>query len=275
MMWWRSRLRPVAGGALLAALIVVPASANSGEQAATPRAVVAVDEHLGQLLPLDAQFAASDGVRRPLGSWLGRGRPTLLVLAYNRCPMLCNLVLRGVADGLRNVKLRPGEDFDVVTLSIDPGETPAEAGRARDTALSRTGYDAKPTSWPFLTGRQPEIARVADRLGFRYRWDAQTRQFAHPAVIFVLSPRGEVTQYLYGLRWTSAELTKALQSSQIGVVEKNAGSLQGLVACFRSSEAGGKYASLIGQSLRFGSALVLTGVLSLIVGLARRERRRS
>jgi protein SCO1/2 len=247
------------------------ADAEPGQHNVSPIADVRVEEHIGRRVPLDLPFTASDGTRRALGAWIGRGRPALLVLAYSRCAMLCNLVLRGTADGLRGSRLRPGEDFDVVTVSIDPHETLAQAAHVRQAALSRAGYDEQ-APWQFLTGAQPDIERLADAVGFRYHWDEASKQFAHPAVVFVLSEKGEVIRYLYGLRWTPAELERALQP---GTADTQAVTtpVSSVIACLRPSSIGGKYGSLIAQSFRIGAALVLVAVSLLLARLATREGR--
>src|SRR5262249_38286539 len=145
---------------------------------------------------------------------LGNGKPALLVLAYSRCSMLCSLVLRAAAGLVPELGLTLGKDYSLVTISIDPRETPFEAGRTRALALARAGHADRAQDWPFLVGAEPEIQRVAASVGFHYAWDARTEQYAHPAVIFAISPEGRVAGYFYDLSPDAAAVRAVLTGSR-------------------------------------------------------------
>jgi protein SCO1/2 len=227
------------------------------------RANAGVEEHLGASLRLNVAFQDTTRARVLLSDLVANGRPTLLVLAYNRCPKLCSLVLRGVADAVRKLDSQPGEAFNLVTLSIDPGETADEAARTQAVVLERAGYSAQRQRWRFLVGTKPAIDRVARTLGFRYSWDERSQQFAHPAVLFVLSKEGAVKEYLYGLRPEPSQLTRALfGGSQAQTALARAGALE----CFRLEMASRKYGGVIERSFQAGSGLLL---LAVALGLSR------
>jgi protein SCO1/2 len=255
---------------MLALLSVPDARAEPGREGFAPPGV-GLEDRRGAVVPLEATFEDLSHVRVRLGAVLGRGRPALLVLAYNRCAMLCNLVLRGVSDGLRGLELQPGRDFDLVTISIDPRDRAAELSRVRQAALARAGYENQVERWQFLTGRASEIARVAESVGFVYRWDERTEQFAHPAVVIVLSGTGEVRHYLQGLSWSRAELLGALRDARSAPPRAASSGLQALMQCFRPDTASSRYGSAVQVALRSGSALALGGLL-LVIARARRAR---
>lgn len=262
---------PCAALVFSAALAALPSAALAvpGRVGFAP-AGVGLEDRRGARVPLDTTFRDLDGTPIHLGALLGKGRPALLVLAYNRCAMLCNLVLRGVSDGLRGLELQPGRDFDVVTISIDPRDTAAELGRVRQAALARAGYENQLERWHFVTGGAPEIARVAASVGFRYRWDERTEQYAHPAAVIVLSGTGEVSRYLSGLNWPKAELLGALRAS--GAAPAPSGALQAVVQCFRPDAADSRYGAAVQTALRCSAGLGL-GALLLAIARARRARR--
>ncbi|HVY25710.1 MAG TPA: SCO family protein [Polyangiaceae bacterium] len=228
---------------------------------------VGVDEHLGARLPLERRFTTSQGQQVELGRVVGNGKPTLLVLAYNRCTMLCNLVLRGTADVVHRLNLQPGRDYNAVTISIDPRELPGEASRTQQMLLVKAGYSGQAERWPFLVGRQPDIDAVAGALGFRYHWDARSEQYAHPAVLFVLSPEGQVRAYFYGLKHDPNAIEQALRHASPARPATVAASV---LSCFRFDTLSQKYGGRIRYWFQAGSAFVLLG---LLVGISRLWRR--
>jgi protein SCO1/2 len=228
-----------------------------------------VEEHLGAALPLDAEFQSTQGALERLGQVVGRGQPTLLVLAYSRCAMLCSLVLRGAADLVPDLGLTPGQDYRLLTISIDPRETPYEAGRMQQVTLERAGL-ADASAWPFFVGQEASIRRVADSLGFRYAWDAPSEQYVHPAVIFTLSPAGRVSGYFYDLRPDPGAVRAAL----LGEAAPSARSVgTAVLSCFRFDALGRKYGSTVQRLFQAGATAVALGLAVGIALLFRRERR--
>jgi len=239
-------------------------------RADTPSALaeVAVDEHLGAQIPLNQRFTTSQGDQVELSQVLGNSKPTLLVLAYNRCTMLCNLVLRGAADVVHQLELQPGRDYNAVTLSIDPHELPGEASRTQQMLLVKAGYAGQQARWPFLVGKEPDIRAVAGAVGFHYRWDDRTQQYAHPAVLFVLSPEGRVRAYFYGLKHDVRDIQQALRSAAPSARAPSAASV---LSCFRFDTLSQKFGGRIRLGFQLGSAAVLILLVSGVWRLRRKS----
>lgn len=241
----------------------VPALAS---ERPAPSSSVGIERRLGEGVPLGLAFHDAQGRSVAIGSLVGHGEPALLVLAYSRCAMLCNLVLRHVADTVAHSELEPGRDFRLLTVSIDPQERESQAALTQQAALARAGYEGQLWRWPFLIGEKPTIDRLARSVGFHYRWDPRTAQYDHPAAVVVLSERAEVLGYLEGLSWSRRDLFDALRGSSPATVDA-----AGILRCFRPELSTNKYAAWIQRGLRGGSALVLVALV-LLVGRTRRAR---
>ena len=188
------------GGAAAAAALFVAVPAAAPAQSIPPSAFASFEfrQHPGAQLPLDAALRDESGRLVRLGSTFGR-RPAILILEYLHCPNLCGLVLGGTVAGLAQARLRPGRDVEFVAISIDPRETPADGAAARGSYTRLFGTN-DPSGWHFLTGPEPAVRRIADAVGFPYRWDRRLRQYAHPAGFVVATPDGRISRYLLGLQ---------------------------------------------------------------------------
>jgi protein SCO1/2 len=242
------------------------AAASGGAQPAG-----GVEVRLGTRLPLGVHFRSSEGREVALADALG-GKPALLVLAYNRCTMLCSLVLRSVATLMRGFDLRPGEQFTLVTLSIDPRDTVFEASRLQASLVDAAGFPGEPGRWTFLVGEKPAIDSVADAVGFRYAWDPETEQYNHPAVLFTLSPDGRVSGYFDGVAPDRAAVKAALVGAGPITGAASAG-LGVILDCFRFDAARTRYGSAIAWFLRAGAASVGLGLCALLWRVARTRPR--
>jgi protein SCO1 len=262
---------------LLATPGFVGADIGTGDGAATPGSAVpggaaaGLEQRLGAQVPLAARFRASDGREVALGDVLEGGKPALLVLAYNRCTMLCSLVLRRVAELVPTLKGRPGDQYSLLTISIDPSDTEHEASRLQAALLDKAGVPGEPHRWEFLVGERLEIDRVASALGFRYSWDPATQQYNHPAVLFTLSPDGRVSGYFDGLSPDPAAVEAALR---LPGATPAAGILRDVILqCFRFDTAQSRYGSAITWLLRAGAASVALALGAAIWRLSRTQRR--
>ena len=215
---------------------------------------VGIDQHIGQQLPLDLTFRDEAGRSVPLRNYFGR-RPVLLTLVYYQCPMLCSQVLNGVVGGLLPLKLSVGQDFDIVTVSFDPRDTPAAATEKRDTYLRRYGRAGAEKGWHFLTGDAPAIEALTRVVGFRYAWDPKIQQYAHASGIMLVTPDGRLSHYFYGIEYTPKDLRLALVESSQGKL----GNVVDQVAlyCYHYDPATGKYGAVVTNMLRLGGALTL------------------
>jgi protein SCO1/2 len=232
---------------------------------------VGIDEHLGAALPLHLLFRDHRGESVHLSDYFDSRRPVLVTLVYHRCPMLCSLVLDAVVRGLAAVQWTVGKQFEIVTISIDPEDTPDVATRKRTEVLERYGRPEAEQGWHFLTGKKAEIAGVADALGFRFRWDAEQQQYVHPAVIFLLTPDAKIARYLYGVAYEPRDLRfgllEASQGREVSTVERI------LLFCYHYDATGHRYAFVVTRVLRGGGVVLLALVGGLLFFLWRKERR--
>jgi len=229
-----------------------------------------LDQNLGAQVPLDARFRDSAGSTVRLGDLLG-GRPAILVLGYYECPNLCGLVWQGLQESLQSLKLQVGQDFDVVAVSIDPAEGPELAAAKRKAVLKAYGRPDSTAGWHFLTGEESQIRSVADAAGFRYVYDPEIDQYAHASGLVVITPDGQVSRYLYGVRFPERDLRLSLVESSGGRIGSPVDQL--LLLCYHYDPATGQYGLLITNLLRLGGAATVAGLLGFVLVSRRRDRR--
>ena len=233
---------------------------------------VGFDQRLDAQVPLELEFKDEAGRSVHLGDYFN-DKPVILVLAYFRCPMLCTEVLNGLVLAMLDIQpLAPGKDFRVLTVSFDPRDTPELAAAKRASYLRRYGHAGAEEGWHFLTGQEPAIKRLADAVGFRFRYDAKNDQFAHASGIMVLTPGGKLSRYFYDVKFNPRDV-------RLGLVEAAGGKIgskvdQILLFCFHYDPREGKYGLAVMNLVRLGGVLSLLGVLTLFAVLWRRERRR-
>jgi len=203
---------------------------------------------------------------------LGGDRPVVLVLAYYRCPMLCPLVLTGVAKGLRDAGFVMGNDYRLVTVSIDPDDTTADARKRKDSLQSKMGSDIE-TGARFVVGSAEATHAVADAIGFRYAYDASTAQYAHPALVTVLAPGGRISRYLYGVEPSSRDLRFALLEAAEGKIGTIVDRI--VVTCYRFDPATRRYGPYIVGFFRVGAIVILGVVSTILAWLWRIDLRRN
>jgi len=251
-----------------------PASAPTPGLAADARPAalrdVAFNQRLGQMLPLDAALIDESGRAVRLGDYFGR-RPVILNLAYYGCPMLCTLSLNGLASALKTLSFDAGREFEVVTLSFEHKETPQQAAAAKKTYIERYGRPQAAAGWHFLTGDETAIAAVTGAVGFRYAWDEETRQYAHPTGVVVATPEGRIARYLYGVEYAPKDLRFALVEASTGRVGTPVDQL--LLYCYEYDPVRGRYGATILRTVRFLGILTVLGLVTLIAVLRYREGR--
>jgi protein SCO1/2 len=232
---------------------------------------VAVQEHLGAFVPLDVRFRDHAGDVVALSD-LVRGKPVILNLMYHRCAMLCSVVLDALTASLTKIDWSAGDQFDVVTLSIDPHDTTTVAATKRSRILDKYGRPEAARGWTFLVGREPDIRKVADAVGFEYRWDADGDQWIHPAAIFVLTGDGRIARYLYGVDFAPRDLKFALLEASEGRTVSTYDRI--LLACYHWDPKGRTYRLAIPRITRIAAATILVVVAAGLAYLWRRERAR-
>jgi len=241
-----------------------------------PTELLGVDvvEHLGRRLPADAALRDTEGRAVILGNYFDGKRPTLLVFAYHTCPMLCSLVLDAAVRALNDVAWTVGREFDVVSISIDPRDTPDTATRKRRQVVERyVRAKGEAGGWHFLVGDEENIRKVTDAVGFKYSYDARQGQYAHPAAIYLLTPEGAVARYLYGIQFDPADLRLGLLEASEGRSISTTERL--LLFCYHYDPQGKHYALVAMNVMRLGGAVTLVVLGGLLTFMWTRERRRN
>lgn len=195
-----------------------------------PVSGIDVEEHLGEQIPLDLEFTNDEGKKVKLADYFHQGKPVVIVLAYYNCPMLCTLVLNGLADAVKQTGWTAGKEYKIVTISIDTSETAELAELKRKSYLKYLARPAGDAGWRFHVGEQLPISKLASALGFKYFYVEDRKEFAHPAVVFVLSEDGKISRYLYGIQFKERDFRLALVEASEGKVGNTLDRL--LLYCF-------------------------------------------
>lgn len=229
------------------------------------------EQKLGDRVPLDVKLTDHDGRAIELGALLEE-RPILLAPVYFDCPMLCSLVLDGVVRSLKPLRLTPGQDFDVLAISFDPRDTPQKAAASRTTALQRYRRPEAEQGWRFLVGEEPEVARLMDAIGFRYRFDPKSGEYAHAGVVVLLTPQGDVSRYFYGVEFPARDV-------RLGLVEASQGRIgsfvdQVMLFCYRYDPVLGRYSAVTMNVVRLGGVLTVAAIAAFVTLMLVRERAR-
>jgi len=230
---------------------------------------VGVDQRIGERVPLDLVFTDETGRQVRLGDYFGR-RPVILALVYYECPMLCTQVLNGLVTALGVMNFDVSREFDVVAVSFNPKEGPGLAAQKKATYLERYKRPQTAPGWHFLTGTQESIDRLAKAVGFRYEYDARIGQYAHGASIQVLTPRGTLSKYFYGIEFSARDIRFGLiEASQerIGTRIDDV-----LLLCYHYDPATGTYGAAVLEMVRVGGILTVLAIAAFLTVSLRRER---
>jgi protein SCO1/2 len=232
---------------------------------------VAIEQRLDRPLPLELPFRDETGRTVRLRDYFGK-RPVVLVLAYYNCPMLCTEVLNGLTAAMRVLTFDAGREFEVVTVSFDPRDTPADARAKKEPYVARYGRPTGAAGWHFLTGAPASIAGLTEAVGFRYAWDERIGQFAHASAIYVATPDGRLSRYFYGIEYAPRDVRLALVEASRGKIGTPVDQL--LLYCYHYDPAAGRYGAVVMNIVRVagvGAVVLLTTFLTL---MWRRDRRR-
>ncbi|NNE35669.1 MAG: SCO family protein [Rhodothermales bacterium] len=255
------------------AYLAQPAAAQLDERLAQAYDGAGVVEHLGDYLPLDLSFADESGDSVVIGDYFDGSKPVLLSFAYHECPMLCSVVLDGLAKTLREMDWIPGEQFDVVTVSIAANETPDLAMRQKERFVAQVGKDGVENGWHFLTGKEENIEALSNAAGFQFKWIEQAEQFVHPAVLIFAGSEGKITRYLYGLEYPPRDVRTALVEASEGKIGTSLDRL--ILFCFQYDATVSGYVLQATRLMRLGGFLMIGALVALFLGLRRRERRKT
>ena len=246
---------------------IMPATTMPG-----PLREVGYDQRIGEQVPLDLAFRDEAGRNVSLGDYFQK-KPVLLVLAYYDCPMLCDMVLQGVVTTLKPLTFQAGKEFDVVVASIDPDETPDMAAEQEKAILARYGRAGVAEGFHFLTGPQASIDSLTRAVGFRYVYEKERDEYAHPAGLVILTPSGKVSRYLFGIDFPPRDV-------RLGLIESNEGKLGTaidslLLYCYHYNPAIGRYSTAVFKILQLAAGATVIGLVTLVLALRRRERRQA
>jgi protein SCO1/2 len=227
---------------------------------------VGIEQHLEEQIPPDLTFRDETGKAVRLGDYFGK-KPVILNLVYYQCPMLCGEVLSGLESALRVLKFDVGKEFDVLTASFDPRETPDMAAKKKAEFLKRYGRPGAEAGWHFLTGPQESIDALTNAAGFQYQYDPKSGQFAHATAIAILTPEGKIAQYYYGVEYAPKDLRLGL----IQASENKIGTLadQVLLYCYHYDSTTGKYGAIIARVLQLSGLVTVLALGILMTTLIR------
>ena len=229
---------------------------------------IGVDQKLNAPVPMDVHFKDEAGKDVRLGD-LFHGKPVVLSLVYYECPMLCSMTLNGLVKSMRPLAFNLGDEFDVLTISFDPHEQPELAAAKKSVYVSDYGRPGAAAGWHFLTGSPDAIRHLTDAVGYRYKWDEYTKQWAHVSAIMILTPDGRVSQYLYGIEFSARDMRLSLiQASQnkIGNIVDRI-----FLYCYHYNPDTGRYGLVIMNTVRLASLATVFAIVAFIIISRRRE----
>ena len=229
---------------------------------------VAIEQKLNEQVPLDTVFRDESGKQVKLGDYFGK-KPVILSLVYYRCPMLCSELLAGLEGSLKALTFDVGKEFDVLTVSFDPKDTPEDATEKKASVLKHYKRAGAADGWHFLTGSQESITALTQAVGFSYDYDPKSGQFAHSTAIMVLTPEGKIAQYYYGVEFPPRDVRLGLiQASQnkIGTLAD-----QVLLYCYHYDPQTGRYDAMINRILQLAGGLTVISIGTVLLALFRRS----
>ncbi|MFN1835322.1 SCO family protein [Balneola sp. MJW-20] len=248
------------------AVLSVSGTADAQLNQQQPEALqgVGIEEKLGDTIPMDLQFATSEGDSVRIGDLFEEGKPVLLNPLYYECPMLCGLVIDGMVNVIDELAWKPGEELIVISFSIDPKENAEVAARAKEKYISKLGDTSKGKGWYYLTGKQAAIDSLVNAVGFQYNEIEDTGEYAHPAAIMFLSPEGLITRYLYGIKYDEFNVRNALSESVDGKIGSTVERL--VMYCYQYDPDSDSYAPVAINIMKLGGLATLI-FLGIFLGL--------
>jgi protein SCO1/2 len=225
---------------------------------------VGIEQHLDAQVPPDLTFRDETGKTVTLGNYFGR-KPLILNLVYYNCTMLCGEALAGLASAMRLVKFDVGNEFDVVTVSFDPHETPEMAAAKKKDYVGRYGRANAAAGWHFLTGDPDSINALTKAVGFQYQYDPKTNQYAHATAIMVLTPQGRISRYFYGVDFPPKDLRMGLVEASQGKIGNAVDAV--LLFCYHYNPETGKYGAMVANILRLaaGATILFLGAFLFVL----------
>ena len=231
---------------------------------------------MGSTIPMDETLLDENGLPVSLKSFLDGKHPVVIVFSYFTCPMLCSMILSGARDAFQKLDWKMGDQYKVVTISIDPHDDPAAARAKKLDLLSASKSpafrEAAEKNWHFLVGRNAAEARVAEAFGFHYKWVEEEHQYAHGAALYLVSPDGKLARTIEGFDFNPRDLKLALLETSQGKVGSFAEKL--MLFCYHYDPKDNKYALFASRLVSLGGALTVAIMLLFYLVLYLRNRRK-
>lgn len=259
--------------AMILALAAIGALPARAQQVNGPAILnkVSIAQNLNAQIPPDLMFRDEAGNFVRIGDFFGK-KPIVLSLVYFDCPALCTEVLNGELRAIKAISLDLGKDFEAVTVSFEPKDTPVLAKAKRDVYIGQYGRPGATNHWHFLTGTQQSIDALTNVVGFRYAYDFSIRQYAHAASILVLTPDGRIDRYFYGVVYPPRDV-------RLGLVEASEGKIgtltdHALLFCYQYDPMTGRYGVVVMNVMRAAGGLTVLLLATFMIILFLRERKR-
>jgi protein SCO1/2 len=230
---------------------------------------VKIEQRLNEQVPLDLQFKDETGRTVQLKEYINGSKPVILSLVFYKCPMLCNQILTGLLGSLRSQSFDVGKEFEVLTVSFDPRETPEIAAEKKQSFITRYNRPGAEKGWHFLTGDAENIRRLTDAVGFQYNYDEKTNQFAHASGIMVMTPTGKLSRYFYGIEYNPRDLRLGLIEASDNKIGSSVDQL--LLYCYHYDPSTGRYGPVVMNIMRLGGVATVLGIGGLLLILRRRN----
>lgn len=265
-------LNPIFFSSFLAVLSACSPSTSTSTNLISSKNVqgVTVDEKLADSISLDTVFVGSHGKRVALGDIIQGDKPAVLMMGYYECPKLCSLTLNGFFGTARNLNWSAGDEYEFIMVSVDPKEGHVLAENKKEGYARYYGRTGAEKGIHFLTGSEENIKKLANEIGFRYNYDSKSKQYIHPAVLAVLSPKGKITRYLYDINFPAKDLKLALIEGAEGKVGTIADRI--LLFCYQFDPEAGSYSVTVVSMMKVAGVLTILMVILLIFFLRRQTR---
>ena len=247
----------------------IPAWAHLEDPSSQIMAQVHFDQKLNQRVPLDLPFRDEEGHVAPLSAYM-KGKPVILSLIYYNCSQLCFLDTDEIVHSMKGLPFKAGNEFNVISVSIDPNDTPALAMKLKNDYMKKYGMAASSDGWHFLTGDQNSIARLADAIGYHFAYDAQQKDYAHPDGIAILTPEGKISHYFFLLDYPSRDLKFALMEAASGRIGSKLEYFA--LSCYHYNPTTGKYSLAVMNLVRLAGILTVVMMAVLIGSMLRWEK---
>lgn len=232
---------------------------------------VGIVEHLGESVDLNLEFKNEKGETLPLSTYFQSGKPVLMAMIYFNCPSLCNFQLNGVTETLKELEWTTGEKFEFVVVSIEPKETPEMAIKKKKAYLDLYSREAGAKGWHFLTGKAENITKLAKQVGFQYKWVESRKEYAHTAASYVITPKGQISRYLYGIAFTAKTLRLSLVEASEGKIGTAVDRF--LLYCFRYDPEKRGYAFYAFNIMRAGAGVAVVLIAIFLIPFWIRQRK--